>query len=60
MRCGLKKTNILVNEGLDRDGFLLASDAMPSPVLFFHGQEDLRKGIDKEGRVLEPLGCANY
>ncbi len=25
------------------------------PSFFFHGQEDLRKGIDTEGRVLEPL-----
>jgi hypothetical protein len=26
----------------------------------FHGQEDPRKGIDTEGRVLEPLECGNY
>jgi hypothetical protein len=28
--------------------------------LFFHGQEDLRKGIDIEGRVLEPLESGDH
>jgi hypothetical protein len=33
---------------------------LPSPSFFFHGQEDLRKGIDTEGQVLEPLECGDY
>ena len=31
-----------------------------SPSFLFHGQEDLRKGIDTEGRVLEPLECGGH
>jgi hypothetical protein len=27
---------------------------------FFHGQEDLRKDIDTEGQVLEPLECGGH
>jgi len=34
--------------------------ASPPPSFFFHGQEDLRKGIDTEGRVLEPSECGNH
>jgi hypothetical protein len=33
---------------------------LPSPIFFFHGQEDLTKDIDAEGRVLEPLECGNH
>jgi hypothetical protein len=34
--------------------------SLPSPSFFLHGQEDLRKGIDTEGQVLEPLECSDH
>jgi hypothetical protein len=34
---------------------LLCFHSLALPQFFFHGHEDLRKGIDTEGRVLEPL-----
>ncbi len=30
------------------------------PSFFIHEQEDFRKGIDTEGRVLEPLECGDH
>jgi hypothetical protein len=33
---------------------------LPSPGFFFHGEEDPRKGIDTERRLLEPLECGHY
>jgi hypothetical protein len=33
---------------------------LPSPSFCFHGQAGLRKGIDTEGRVLEPLECGDH
>jgi hypothetical protein len=32
-------------------------EILSTPSFFFHEQEDLRKGIDTEGRVLEFLEC---